>query len=476
MATRLVRAGVQVERDHQKTGVLGRHNEVAAIRVRHVAVEELGRNVVVDRDAVGSDRNTIHRRNRSLDDDLLAVVRSVREIRDRVVAVPVIAVSLTNHTGRRVRTNTREVITRIVRCRRRGVRRRAQTNVQRLNRPLQVVEQNFVVSLVDEDALFTVDTDQREADALDEDVVNLRVDEDVVDQQLQLNVRGRELIGRMDRAVRSLRTRKLRSRRNRAHELSRRGEIDGDEALAVRDRDRRNRQTRVEVEPEQQRNPEFHRLLRRLGRLRARAKRLDFTNTSIGAAVGLNVLLLADVALPASTLAGGNVELVVEVVDVRRVLVKRVAVDSHRDLLDETVTEEVGVANVVLLIGSDTAEGLNSRCRHGHVERHVVEEIAELRNAELHLAAELAVARLGANLVVFVADRSERLEVRVHEQNVRLLNVHQGRRRVSDRRIIGSGASDVAQTAIQQVSRHQHSVLLPVICDSLVPHTSQLIF
>lgn len=378
MATRLVRAGVQVERDHQKTRVLGRHNEVATIRVRHVAVEELRRDVVVDRDAVSSHRNTIHRRNRSLDDDLLAIVRRVRKIRDRVVAVPVIAVSLTNHTGRRVRTNTREVITRVVRSRSRRVRRRAQADIQSLNRPLQVVQQKFIVSLVDEDALFTVNTDQRKANSLDEDVVDLRVHENVVDQQLQLDVRGSELVGRMDRAVSRLRTSKLSSRRNRAHELGRSGEINSDEALAVRDRNRRNRQTRVEVEPEQQRNPELHRLLRRLGRLRARTKRLDFTDTGIGATIGLDVFLLADVALPASTLARGNVELVVEVVDVRRVLIQRVAVDGHRDLLDQTVAEEVRVANVVLLIGSDTGDGLHSRGRHGHVERHVVEEISKL--------------------------------------------------------------------------------------------------
>jgi len=449
---------------------------MTTIRVRHVAVEELRRNVVVDRNAVSSDRDTIHRRHSRLDDDLLAVVRRVGEIRDRVVAMPVIAVSLTNHTGRRVRTNTREVITRIVRGSRRGVRRRTQTNVERLNRPLQVVEQKFIISLVDEDALFTVNTDQREANALDEDVVDLRVDEDVVDQKFEFNVGSSELIGRMDRAISRLRTSKLGSRRNSAHELSRGGEVDSDEALAVRDRNRRNRQTRVEVEPEQQRNPEFHRLLSSLGRLRTRAKSLDFTDTGIGATIGLNVLLLADVALPARTLARGNVELIVEVVDVRRVLIQRVAVDGHGDLLDETVAEEVGIANVVLLIGSDTNNRLNSRRRHGHVERHVVEEISELRDAELHLAAELAVARLRANLVVLIADCSERLEVRVHEQNVRLLNVHQSRRRVSDRRIIGSRASDVSQTAIQQVSRHKHTVLFTVICDTLVPHASQLIF
>lgn len=379
MAARLVRAGVQVERDHQKTRVLRGDNEMTTIRVRHVAVEELRRNVVVDRNAVGSDRDTIHRRHSRLDDDFLAIIRRIREIRDRVVAVPVVAVSLANHTGRRVRTNTREVITRIVRGRSRGVRRRAQANIQSLNRPLQVVQQKFVVSLVDEDALFTVNTDQREANALDEDVVDLRVHEDVVDQKFEFNVRGSELVGRMDRAVSRLRTSELGSRRNSAHQLGRSGEIDSDEALAVRDRNRRNRQTRVEVEPEQQRDPELHRLLSSLGRLRTRSKSLDFTDTGIGATIGLNVLLLADVALPASALAGGDIELVVEVVDVRRVLVQRVAVDGHGDLLDKAVAEEVSVANIVLLISSDTNNGLNSRRGHGHVKSHVVEEISKLR-------------------------------------------------------------------------------------------------
>ena len=85
------------------------------------------------------------------------------------------------------------------------------------------------------------------------------------------------------------------------------------------------------------------------------------------------------------------------------------------------------------------------------------------RYGELGLTAELDITRLGTNLVIFVADSGERFEVRVHEQNVRLLNIHMGRRWVSNARILSASASDVFQSAIQQMRRHEHSVLLTVI-------------
>ena len=53
--------------------------------------------------------------------------------------------------------------------------------IEGLNRPLQEVEQHVVHVLVLASGLVAVHTDEGESNALDEDVVDLRVDEDVVD-------------------------------------------------------------------------------------------------------------------------------------------------------------------------------------------------------------------------------------------------------------------------------------------------------
>ena len=129
VAGRLVRARIQIERHHQNTNILRRVDQMATIRIRNIAIEELRRNIVVNRNTVRADRNAIHRRHSRLQDIFRAIRRNVRQIRHRVVSVPVFHVVLANHTVRRIHIHIREVVTRVLRRSRARIRRRAQTNI-----------------------------------------------------------------------------------------------------------------------------------------------------------------------------------------------------------------------------------------------------------------------------------------------------------------------------------------------------------
>lgn len=462
VAGRLVRARIQIERHHQNTDVLRRVDQMATIRVRNVAIEELRRNIVVNRNTVRADRNTIHRRHRRLQNVFRTIRRNERQIRHRVVSVPVLAVVLANHTVRRIRIHTREVITRVRRRSSARVRRRTQTNIQGLDRPLEVIQEDFIIRTRHIHILLTMHTDQRETNTLDEDIVNFRIHEDIVDDQLQLNCRLRERVGRVGRVKRSLCAHQLRRRRHSANQFILRGEVERHEALAVRNRHRRNRQTGVQVEPEQQRNPQFHRLLRCLRGLRARSKVFRLTHTGGRSAEGFHALFLTDIAAPTSALARLHTELPVEVIHITAIRVQRVTINLHLNLLDQTVTQEVRELNVVLLVIFDTSQRRHGRGIHNHVESHIVEEVAKLRDRELGRAAQFRVTALRANLVIFVADGCERLKVRVHEEDMRLFDIHQRRRRINVAVRLLS-ATNIAKTAIQQMRRHQHTVLLTII-------------
>ena len=305
-------------------------------------------------------------------------------------------------------------------------------------------------------------TDQRETNTLDEDIVNFRIHEDIVDDQLQLNRRLRERVRGVGRIECGLSAHQLGRRRHSANQFILRGEVERHEALAVRNRHRRNRQTRVQVEPEQQRNPQFHRLLRRLRGLRARSKVFRLTHTGGRSAESFEALFLTDIAAPTSALARLHTELPVEVIHITAIRVQRVTIDFHLNLLDQTMAQEVSELDVVLLIIRQTSNRRHGRRIHNYVESHIVEEIAELRDRELSRAAQFRIAALRADFVIFVADGCERLKVRVHEEDMRLFDIHQRRRRI-DVAVGRLGTTNIAKTAIQQMRRHQHTVLLTII-------------
>ena len=58
---------------------------------------------------------------------------------------------------------------------------------------------------------------------------------------------------------------------------------------------------------------------------------------------------------------------------------------------------------------------------------------------------------MSKNLVIFVGRGSEGLEVRIHEENVSLLNIGQRGRRVVDRRVIRTHSADMLEASIQKI-------------------------
>ena len=218
---------------------------------------------------------------------------------------------------------------------------------------------------------------------------------------------------------------------------------------------------------------------------------------------------LADQAVEAGALVGGRAELLQHGGHHVIIGVEGVAVDVELHPAEQTVTGVLAVLDHVLVshllgggfrttghhniakginnvvvdrgalapaghhVGRKRRRALNGRlhgdgaaARQAHAAHHVVKEVTELRDAEGDASAQRGAARLGAHLVVLVADRGERLEVRIHVQNVRALQVDQGRRDVG---LAGgiAGAHDVLDALVEQLSGHDHTIGLAIVGDEL---------
>jgi len=431
---RLVGARIQAEVDHEGTFVFGGYDVVATKCVRLVVAEELRLEVLVDRDTVrlnvkGGDclaglriENTASLSNSC--GNVISAGEVVRSERSRVgvanrprgnrgrggvantvnvalEAVPVAPFVGVTRSNRKVVANGRLL-----------VELRADTGEDGLNRPLELREQNIGRLGGNILNLLAVNTDQREADALNVDVVNFGVNEDVVDVQLKclnfLSANSRLLnnnrLKSLELAVRVqlcgglstlARTSRVEDFSGEAEEQVTGGNVnqagllsqrDGNKALAIRNRNRRNRETSVLVEPEEQRNPHVQGRLSRLGCLGTGAHVLKTARgqagvnrrnrrggtTNIGnqtnvvgsedrgafnraeVTVALNRDFLTNQALPASELAGRNLKLLVQVGGFVLVVIERVAVDLELNLLKETLTGVLAVANKVLVNVSGT--------------------------------------------------------------------------------------------------------------------------
>ncbi len=463
MSTGLVCARVERERSHEEA-VVGRGVDVpSAVGVGHVAVEELGRHLVEERDAVRRDGDRVDVRSRLGEEVSSGGTRDTIGLRDRGFGdlsklVPV----------RHVRINDR-VLT--VDSRDVGVggdvSRGADAKVERLNRPLEVVEEDVVAGLVDVAELALVHTHERESNALDEDLMDVRVDEDVVDVEIEVvelrrgEHRGREVRGRERARV-----------DDGAEKVLRAGEVNVDEALAVRDADRGDGETRIRVEPEEERDEHLKILVLLLVSLvtivvlERGARVLGGRGVSRIIVVlvhGINRDLLADVLVPADLLARADRKLAVHVVGIREVLIERVAVHDEADRLEETLTREVAPTvegAVHRVVHRRTSEG-DRRGSDLDVDNHVTEEVTELRDRELNLRAE---DRVGDNLVVLKSHSRERLVARVHEHDVSLLNVLERRGRVRE---VRANLLDRSETLRERLGGHKHLVLTTFIVDEV---------
>jgi len=97
---------------------------------------------------------------------------------------------------------------------------------------------------------------------------------------------------------------------------------------------------------------------------------------------------------------------------------------------------------------------------------HVMEEIAELRNAERHTGTKCRIARLWLYFVVFVTDGSEWLEVGINVHNVRALQINQSWGNVVAA-LARAHVHDVLNALVEQLSGQNHTISLTVVDEKL---------
>ncbi len=323
---------------------------------------------------------------------------------------------------------------------------------------------DVISGLVNVRYLATVDTNKRETNAGNEDIMDIRLDEDVVDVKVEVG-EGRRGYNRS----RKVRRRERTGVDDGTKKLLRGGKIDVYETLAVRNADRRNRETGIRVEPEKERDKHLKVAVGLLVRLVTVVVLERSTRVARGKGLSRVVVvlvhggvgkLLAHVLVPAELLAFTDAELAVDVVSVRVVFVERVAVDIERDLLEKTLTREVAPTEESAVYVA-VYRGARERDRGAvnlDVNDHIVEEITELRNRELNLRAKRRV--VSNNLVVLETHGGERLEVGVHEEDVGLLNVSD--RRIRVRKVLTSEL-DSGETARKRLGSHKHLILFTIV-------------
>lgn len=176
----LVRARVQVERDHQHTLILRGANVHSTISVRGVRIEEVRRDVVVQVDTMCRHRNAVDRLRRDRDHSLRRNVG--RRDRDGVRRASRGDVGGHTREGGGLGHQVRQRVLRIRNRRElspvlqiRLQRSQAETHEQGLNGPLQILEQHLLLAESGAHRLLAVDADQREANALNKDFVNFSV-------------------------------------------------------------------------------------------------------------------------------------------------------------------------------------------------------------------------------------------------------------------------------------------------------------
>jgi len=596
VTTGLVAAGEQSHVDEQSTGIIRSNQSRAAVVEGHVLVEERVVEAVEDHNAVRSQRHSVnsgHGQEVLIRHDLAdrtgtnsgvgsrggSVCGRVRHLGQHTIVAFCI-----DHASQAVPVAPFVLVA--GNCEVRGqaglnIPRWAQAHKHVLNGPLQLREKLLIRGvLVAALSVLTVHADEREANALDVNVVHLRVDEDVVDVQfhfLDRNVGDAVFLeeGRVRLRANSIivnnglkvETGELEGKQVLLSHL------DSDEALAERDRHAGNRQPHIIVEPEAKLVPDLKRSLLGLGGLRpidnllqlarnislsrassvqsrvdrsgrrqvsrhieeanrlvalARGELVDagrgvgsISITGSGAAkpaVTSERHLLANEAVVPGALVGRRAELFEHCGNNRIILVKGVAVDIELHKREETVTGKLTVPNHVAVRNTGSASpvtgnndvttginnivepvkrraskhifflsgegmgnsdntgtggglsgrlsGVGGESAQARAADHVMEEVAKLGDAESNTATQDRVARLGAHLVVLVADSGKRLEVSVHVQDVSALEVHEGRRDVG-LHCLPARAHHVLDALVKKLGSHDHSISFSVIRNEL---------
>jgi len=402
-------AGVDAEVDEERALINRSAHDVLAIVPRRVVAEERSLEGVDDVVALHGDLERVNGLRVNRNSDLLAgldVREGLDELRpgsgdgarlDRAVRPRGLVHDLVGHASQVVPVAVLVLVGCI------DVDAREHADIDELSRPLHLRQEHVVVRHGELLLLEAVDANQSKTDALDVDVVDLRVHEDVVDVQLgeeslrRVDIRARDEDGLVvDLAINSVDV--LRDGSSGAGTSSISADLSGDaqeeiagraidnvllllesnsdETLAVRDRDGRNGQANVFVEPEEQRDPEIQRGLQRLRGLRAADDLHDLARSDGGirgsdlraadisergerrgervssgdrrrVRVTLNGNLLADETLPADLLIMQNPELAIEHRRLARVGIERVSVDLELHLPKQHLSGVLAIAHEV---------------------------------------------------------------------------------------------------------------------------------
>ncbi len=343
------------------------------------------------------------------------------------------------------------------------------------HRPLELLQQELARRRAHRHRLAAVHVDQHEAHATHEDLVNLRVHEDVVHVEVDADVRDRR---RTHGAAWG--GERTRTTRVEVHQLRLLGQQDLDVALPARQRRARHRRRRALVEPEAQRHEQLHRLTSRRQRTRGLEAVQHATRHTVGDrrvhhAVGRPrrllvpaalLHLLADAPRVSLDLVRRNEDLAVEVDVARRVVVERVAVDLEGRGLDQALAHPraPAVQRMVARHGRRDAAKRERGAGHRHVHADVAEEVAEHGDIEKDLIAEGSRAE-GALLVVLEEHGHDGAESSMGDQKMRTLDISDGRGGVTHGRVLGAGSLDGADAAMKQISGIQEGILLAGVVD-----------
>jgi hypothetical protein len=96
----------------------------------------------------------------------------------------------------------------------------------------------------------------------------------------------------------------------------------------------------------------------------------------------------------------------------------------------------------------------------------------ELCDREGHLGVVLRHTGVGSDLIVFIANRGEWLEVSVHIENVSALQINEGRGRIGES-LLGTQAHDVLDSLVEKLSRHDHTISLSIVGDEFENGTAR---
>lgn len=307
------------------------------------------------------------------------------------------------------------------------VDRRLESEHKGFNRPLELNKMDAVRALVQVLSLTTVNTDKRESNAVNEDVMDFRKYEHVVD----VKIKSRDLWRRKCRSG-EIGSGGARIDNSVVDVLGRR-EAERNETLTVWDRHRRESKARIRVEPEEKWYPKLKIVMRFFVRLvtiedLSLSVSSDWSSGEIHRRKSwgsLSTGLLAHATLPGWELILRDAELTVENVGFAGVGINRVGVNFEVDLVEDTLTRVVTVAveNTIGVVRFGTGER-GRRSTNDNVGDHVSEEIAVLRNRDSNVRVERYV--VGRYLEVLEGNRNIWLMMRVYEKNVRTFKIGEG--------------------------------------------------